>query len=118
MDHQDGYAGPAVVLVDGREIPVRATLAGEFDPVTGRFHWYGRVAAATTGGALFDETAAGDTVVLRTPHGQARTELRDVDPWGRPRVEGSGRPPFPVDYVDHVDSEDGSPAAASVEPWR
>lgn len=41
---------------------------------------------------------AGGTrkVTLRTPHAQVETSLFDVDPWGRPRVEGVGQTPFPV----------------------
>jgi hypothetical protein len=35
-------------------------------------------------------------VRLRTPHGEVETALSDVDPWGRPRVEGTGPPPFEV----------------------
>ena len=36
------------------------------------------------------------SLVLRTPHGEVTTGLSDVDPWGRPRVEGFGATPFPV----------------------
>jgi hypothetical protein len=35
-------------------------------------------------------------VRLRTPHGEVETALSDVDPWGRPRVEGFGAAPFEV----------------------
>jgi uncharacterized protein DUF4873 len=35
-------------------------------------------------------------VVLRTPHDAVATTLSDVDPWGRPRVEGFGDAPFAV----------------------
>jgi hypothetical protein len=34
---------------------------------------------------------------LRTPYGEAQARLSDVDPWGRYRVTGSGRPPFPTE---------------------
>jgi hypothetical protein len=33
-------------------------------------------------------------VVLRTAHGSAEGRLSDVDPWGRFRIAGVGRPPF------------------------
>jgi hypothetical protein len=36
------------------------------------------------------------TVVLRTPHAAVETTLSDVDPWGRPRVQGFGAAPFAV----------------------
>jgi hypothetical protein len=35
-------------------------------------------------------------VRLRTPHAEVETALSDVDPWGRPRVEGFGQAPFEV----------------------
>jgi hypothetical protein len=83
----EGYVGPAHV----DDISVEVTLRGQFEPLDGRFHWYGRLAAS-------DELAAavqsGATVTLTTPHGSAQGRLSDVDPWGRYRVSGTGRPPF------------------------
>ena len=40
--------------------------------------------------------SASRTVVLRTPSAEVVTALSDVDPWGRPRVEGFGATPFEV----------------------
>jgi hypothetical protein len=87
----DGYAGPAELLTEDATVPAQVTLTGRFDPLSGAYHWYGRVAAS-------DEVAAlvGRRVVLRTPQGAAETKLTDVDPWGRPRVEGLGAAPFEV----------------------
>jgi hypothetical protein len=72
-------------------ISVAVTLRGHFEPLDGRFHWYGRIAAD-------DELAArhpsGSTVVLMTPRGRAEGRLSDVDPWGRFRISGTGRPPY------------------------
>ena len=87
----DGYRGPAELLAGDNAVPVEVTLAGQFEPITGSYRWYGRVAAAPEVSAL-----VGTRVVLRTPHGSAETALADVDPWGRPRVQGFGRPPFEV----------------------
>ncbi|HEY1699847.1 MAG TPA: DUF4873 domain-containing protein [Trebonia sp.] len=39
-------------------------------------------------------------MLVRTPHGTAVTTLADADPWGRYRLQGFGRPPFPVAGVD------------------
>lgn len=70
---------------------MHVTLRGHFEPLDGRFHWYGRVAAD-------DEVAArypsGSTVVVTTPHGRAEGRLSDLDPWGRFRLSGTGRPPY------------------------
>jgi hypothetical protein len=94
----DGYRGPAE-LVDGeRVVPVDVTLTGQFDPISGSYRWYGRVAASPQVTALVDSGVRA--VVLRTPFASVDTALSDVDPWGRPRVEGFGATPFEV--LDHV----------------
>ena len=94
----DGYTGPAELVDGDRIVPVDVTLAGHFDPISGSYNWYGRVAASTDVTALVD--AGVRTVVLRTPFGSVETSLSDVDPWGRPRVEGFGATPFEV--LDHL----------------
>ena len=91
----DGYAGPAELLTGAAAVPAQVTLTGRFDPLCGSYHWYGRVAASPELAAL-----VGRSVVLRTPQGSAETKLTDVDPWGRPRVEGFGAVPFEV--LDHL----------------
>lgn len=67
---------------------VDVALRGAFQPIDGRFHWYGRVGAALEG------VRNGQTVTVRTDHGEAEGRLSDIDPWGRFRVSGTGRPPF------------------------
>lgn len=92
---EDGYDGPAqLVPADGSSVAVEVSLRGHFDPISGSYRWYGRVAASP---AVTELVAAGArSVVLRTPHSEVETGLTDVDPWGRPRVEGFGSTPFPV----------------------
>ena len=91
---EDGYDG-AAELVDGTAtIPVEVQLRGHFDPISGKYNWYGRVAARPELAALVKDGAR--KVWLRTPHGKVETTLSDVDPWGRPRVEGFGAAPFEV----------------------
>ena len=90
----DGYRGAAELVTPDIAIAVQVTLAGYFDPISGSYHWYGRVAASPEVAEL---VASGPRrVVLRTPHGSVDTALTDVDPWGRPRVEGFGPAPFAV----------------------
>jgi hypothetical protein len=93
----DGYRGPAE-LVDGEAVvAVEARLAGHFDPISGHYKWWGRVRAdAAAGPAVAELAAARREVLLRTPHASVPTTLSDLDPWGRPRVEGFGAAPFPV----------------------
>jgi Domain of unknown function (DUF4873) len=91
MDSDDGYTGPATVDVADETVEVSARLAGNFDPISGKYHWYGRVSAERDL-TLF----AGKRATLHTPHGAAATTLSDLDPWGRARVEGFGAAPFEV----------------------
>ena len=87
---QEEYQGEAVLTATDVRIAVDASLRGRFEPIDGRFHWYGRLAASPELAAL----GSGSTVTLTTEHGSAEARLSDVDPWGRPRVTGTGRPPF------------------------
>lgn len=95
----DGYAGPAVLRVDGRDLAVRVRLAGHLEPVDGRYHWYGRVertdavVAAKDGGAT-----RAELVVDRGP--AAALRLAEYDAWGNVLVSGVGAPPYPLPAVD------------------
>jgi Domain of unknown function (DUF4873) len=90
----DGYDGTAELIAGEAVIPVEVALRGHFDPISGKYSWYGRVAA---GEQVSELVAAGVRKVrLRTPHAEVDTALSDVDPWGRPRVEGFGEAPFAV----------------------
>ena len=96
-DHREGrvmthepeeqYDGPATIA----DTEVEVLLRGHFEPIDGRFHWWGRIAANER---LDAEQTSGATVTLVTPHGKADGRLSDVDPWGRLRISGTGRPPF------------------------
>ena len=85
-DPGEGYEGPARI----DQTPVEVSLRGQFQPIDGRFHWYGRIAPDP---ALETHTS-GSTVTLVTPYGEAPGRLSDVDPWGRFRISGTGLPPF------------------------
>jgi Domain of unknown function (DUF4873) len=90
----DGYDGPAELLDGTTAVPVVVRLRGHFDPISGKYNWYGRVAASPAVAALVADGAR--RIRLRTPHAEVDTALSDVDPWGRPRVEGFGVAPFEV----------------------
>jgi hypothetical protein len=87
----EGYDGPARLRTDGGTVDVEVRLRGIFQPIDGRYHWYGRVAQHQD---VDDLVESGASVVLQTPHGTAPGRLSDRDPWGRYRVSGTGRPPF------------------------
>lgn len=96
-DHDEegpGYHGPATVVADGCQLAVTARLLGRFEPIDGRYRWYGRLDHCGELDRLTGDRAR--QVVLRTPFGSADATLSDRDPWGRPRVTGVGTPPFTV----------------------
>lgn len=100
----DGYQGPAVVVIENREVAVEVDLRGHFQPIDGRYHWYGRVRRN-------DELArlAGGrkrAVMLRTPVGEAPGELSDQDTWQRYRITGASTPPFRTPTPADLDSYD------------
>lgn len=91
-DDGDGYEGPAELMVGRSRFAVRVRLRGHFQPIDGRYHWYGRLDAH--GGlddVLRDSRSGG---VLTTAEGSAPCELSDPDPWGRYRVSGISTPPY------------------------
>ena len=91
---EDGYDGPAELVAGEQVVAVTVTLGGHFDPISGSYRWYGRVAASPDVAALAKDGRRA--VLLRTPHAEVATTLSDTDPWGRPRVEGFGAAPFEV----------------------
>jgi hypothetical protein len=94
MDELDRYGGPATLRVGDREFGVHATLSGYFEPIDGRYHWRGRLARNDELAAAARGRAAN--AVLSTGHGSAQCVVSDPDPWGRYRVSGISRPPFPT----------------------
>jgi hypothetical protein len=89
----EGYDGTAQLVGKDRLVEVKVTLRGGFQPIDGRYQWYGRVRADDAVDAL---ASTGADVVLHTRDGEAHATLSDVDAWGRYRIDGTGRPPFPV----------------------
>jgi len=85
------YAGNAELVDERGTLAVEVVLKGYFEPLDGRFHWYGRVAADD---AVAQRHQSGATVTVTTPFGAAPGRLSDLDPWGRFRVSGLGEPPF------------------------
>jgi hypothetical protein len=103
-DHdEDGYSGPATLVVDDTEIAIEVELRGYFQPIDGYYRWYGRVRANEQVSTL----AGGrkKKAEIRTREGTAHGELSDPDPWDRYRILGTSTPPFTVPVsLDEVES--------------
>jgi hypothetical protein len=104
-EHDEGYSGPATLTVDGRAVPVRAILDARHEPQDGRMHWFGRVVLdrAAEPGLLTALTSTSSSIELSTDGGRAAARIGDVDPWGRYRVTGVGRPPYSLEDPDLTD---------------
>jgi hypothetical protein len=90
----DGYCGPARLTVGTAVFDVQVELRGHFEPIDGRYHWYGRIARSEAlATALRGLKSAG---VIQTPHGSTPCEVAEPDPWERYRITGYSTPPFPL----------------------
>jgi hypothetical protein len=98
-EHDEGYTGPAVLTVDGRDVPVHVRLDARHEPQDGRLHWFGRMSLGDGSAepALLAALTGGGALELRTGGGRAAARVGDQDPWGRYRVTGVGAPPYAVD---------------------
>ncbi len=92
LGDSDGYEGTAVLEVDGSRFDVQVRLRGHFQPIDGRYHWYGRIDAHEGLDELLGSGKA--TGVLTTAEGSAPCELSEPDPSHRYRVTGISTPPF------------------------
>ena len=93
--NDEGYRGPATLVVGGETLDVEVLLDARHEPFDGRLHWSGRVRAHPRLTELLG--SRGGEVELRTPGHAAIGTLSESDPWDRFRITGTGAPPFPLD---------------------
>jgi len=91
---EDGYRGPARLVVGDTQLAVEVDLRGHFQPIDGRYHWYGRITANSALSTLL--SGKKRSARLHTPYGEVAAELSDPDPWDRYRIAGLSTPPFPL----------------------
>src|SRR5215472_1830349 len=92
LGDSEGYVGTAVLEVDRSRFDVQVRLRGHFQPIDGRYHWYGRIDAHEGLDELLGSGKARG--VLTTAEGSAPCELSEPDPSHRYRVTGISTPPF------------------------
>jgi cation diffusion facilitator CzcD-associated flavoprotein CzcO len=110
-DHEDGYEGSATLVAGPARVDVQVRLRGYFQPIDGRYHWYGRIEPNEDLAGVVRSGRA--RAVLTTPEGSAPCELSDPDPWQRYRVTGLSTPPFATQAAPAGQPED---EAAKPEP--
>ena len=91
-DEDEGFDGPAVLVLADRELDVDVHLADHFEPLDGRTHWYGRVTRTPEVAAA--KTAGATTVGLRIGDHVAEAHLAEFDAWGNVALRGVGAPPY------------------------
>jgi len=78
----------------GAELLVQVRLSGRVEPVDGRYHWAGRIAAQDAVTRL--ARAGVRSATLRIGDGApVAVRLGDVDPWGAVRVQATSPLPWP-----------------------
>jgi len=97
---EDGYSGTARLTIGQDEFEVQVELRGHFEPIDGRYHWYGRIARNDRlAAALNGAKAAG---VLETAEGSSPCEVAEPDTWNRYRITGYSTPPFQLPVPDLI----------------
>jgi hypothetical protein len=91
---EDGYCGPATLTIGSARFDVRVELRGHFEPIDGRYHWYGRIAKDEGLAALLRGSAGAG--VIDTGYGTSLCEFAEPDLWDRYRITGYSTPPFPA----------------------
>jgi uncharacterized protein DUF4873 len=96
----EGYAGPAALAAAGADLTVQVRLSGRVEPLDGRYHWAGRIAAQVDVTRLFRDGVRSATLRIDNQD-PVEVRLSEVDPWGAVRVSATSAPPWPpVDSVD------------------
>ncbi|WP_346764832.1 DUF4873 domain-containing protein [Rhodococcus sp. HNM0569] len=98
-DEPEGYRGDAEVTVVPSEggavspVTVKVEFAGNFEPISGRYLWHGRVRSLgeKLAGTPVD---IGTELTVTTPEGTATARVIAIDLWGSHMVEGISAPPF------------------------
>lgn len=119
----DAYRGPATLSLPATapaaaagELAVQVDLRGYFQPIDGRYHWQGRIAAHEELNAAIRSGRIRATIT--TPHGSAPCEIGEPDPWNRYRISGTSTPPFPTVFSSPDAARLGLlPEAPSPEPF-
>ena len=97
---EEGYTGEATLIFGEQQVAVSVELRGYFQPIDGRYHWYGRIKQNDE--VTTHAEAGARTALLRTPTGQAEGTLTDPDPWGRYRIGDISTPPYKItEPADH-----------------
>lgn len=91
-DDEEGFQGPAVLVVGETEFDVDVHLADHFEPLDGRTHWYGRVAQNEAVAAV--KRSGATTVAIRIGDHVAEARLAEFDAWGNLALRGVGSPPY------------------------
>src|SRR5688572_17936951 len=98
-EEDTGYDGEATLIVQDHPIAVTVHLDGHLEPLDGLFHWYGRTERSTEVAAAKDSGARTAALVIGDGE-PVEVRLAEYDPWEHIQVNGTGRPPYPMEKVE------------------
>ena len=92
-EEEEGYRGPADVVVGDRPaVTVQVQLAGNFEPISGRYVWHGRVRTLTDALGADADLSAGTELQITSPEGTATARITGSGPLGKPSRRRSDAP--------------------------
>lgn len=98
------YRGAALLTLGGERLGAEVVLAGHFEPLDGKYHWYGRVTGSAAVRAMRERAPRGAVDVAVPGREPVAARLTEVDPHGNVRVEGVGRPPFALETLESIEA--------------
>lgn len=102
------YRGAASLTLGGERLSAEVVLAGHFEPLDGKYHWYGRVSGSVAVRAMRERAARG-AVDIALPECEAvPARLTEIDPHGNVRVEGIGQPPYALETLTDIEAHSTS----------
>jgi cation diffusion facilitator CzcD-associated flavoprotein CzcO len=113
LEDEIDFAGSAVLAAGEDTYDVRVWLSGRLEPVDGRYHWGGRIAAHDGVAQLVREGRRVVTLRTADDGGSAvPARLGEVDAWGGIGVRATGTPPWAG-----ADGPAADPDASTVDPF-
>lgn len=93
VDENGVFDGAAELEVAGVRCPIRVRLAGQLNPIDGRYHWQGLAYGVP------DNVAAGSPAQLTIGSHSAAVRLVEKIPSGQLMISGVGAPPYDLPAV-------------------
>lgn len=99
--YEVAYDGKALLSLGDDAVTAFVVLTGHWEPLDGKYHWYGRVTGTVSVRAMKERAPRGAVEITVVGHEPVPARLTEIDPHGNVRVEGTGMPPFELETLAH-----------------